>query len=332
MTAPPVFIVCSERSGSTMFWQMLDHHPDLSFVTQGEFDYAVALVGDDGTRPTAQQFRRWAVADFEYVISGNQWDESRSFDENVHAWLHATIGDSTARPAAVVHRHADRLPFLFDDAQYVHLVRDGRHVAESCVRLGWNNDLWHAASRWIDAETEMDRLREKVGAEAMIDVRYEDLVSDPIRVLDRICEFLGLRAAAEEMLAYSQRGGDYDAPNGAQLDRWRNWPEDDIRLVEGRIGDLLVSRGYEVSGLPPLAPSAWALWRMRVVGRLRGIERRIRLHGAAAVAAEFVGGRLGLASLRRWGGARRIEVTDQERKRTSHDFFGEVDSPLEPSG
>ncbi len=331
MSAPPVFVVCSERSGSTMFWQMLDHHPDICFVNQGEFDYAVAMVGDDGTRPTARQFLNWAGADFEYVLSGYRWDHSRSFDANVHAWLHSAIDDTSTRPAAVVHHHAHRLPLVFDRAQYIHLVRDGRHVAESCVRLGWDHDLWHAAERWIAAETEVERLRERVGAGAMIDVRYEDLVSDPVGVLTDVCEFLNVDPAAEEMLDYSNRDSDYEAPNGEQLDRWRTWPDEDIRLVEGRIGDLLRSRGYKLSGLPPSIPSVWRLRRMRFVGRLRGIQRRIKLHGVLSVAAEFLGGRLGLVAIKRWGSVRRIEVSDQERKRTSHDDFDGAGSSPEPA-
>ena len=45
----PVFLVGSERSGTTLLRLMLDHHPRLAF--EHEIDYVVDRVGEDGTFP-----------------------------------------------------------------------------------------------------------------------------------------------------------------------------------------------------------------------------------------------------------------------------------------
>lgn len=45
----PVFLVGSERSGTTLFRLMLDHHPQIAFFF--EFEYAVAMMSPTGSSP-----------------------------------------------------------------------------------------------------------------------------------------------------------------------------------------------------------------------------------------------------------------------------------------
>ena len=45
----PVFLVGSERSGTTLLRLMLDHHPDIAFNLESV--YIVAKISEDGTFP-----------------------------------------------------------------------------------------------------------------------------------------------------------------------------------------------------------------------------------------------------------------------------------------
>jgi Sulfotransferase family len=108
-----------------------------------------------------------------------------------------------------------RIPFLaaaFPAARFVHLVRDGRAVAFSLTRVDWwedgvvwwygdtprrwrerGGDPWElAATHWV---RELASIGEGLGAvapERRLELRYEQLVGDPVAVLRRVAGFAGL--------------------------------------------------------------------------------------------------------------------------------------------
>jgi hypothetical protein len=82
----------------------------------------------------------------------------------------------------------------FPDGRFVHIVRDGRAVAASLLRVDWGpNTIDEAARMWLV------RLSYGLAAEAATEgvipvtrVRYEDLVAEPEPTLRRLCEQLEL--------------------------------------------------------------------------------------------------------------------------------------------
>jgi hypothetical protein len=58
-----------------------------------------------------------------------------------------------------VHRHYDRLLRLWPEARFIHLVRDPRDVASSCIGMGWAGNVWTGVTRWIEAERLWDEVR-----------------------------------------------------------------------------------------------------------------------------------------------------------------------------
>ena len=52
---------------------------------------------------------------------------------------------------ATCHKHFDRLLRIWPRARFVHIVRDGRDVARSCIGMGWAGNVWHGSERWIAA-------------------------------------------------------------------------------------------------------------------------------------------------------------------------------------
>lgn len=104
-----------------------------------------------------------------------------------------------------------------------------------------------------------------------MEVRYEDLVTDPTRTLERICSFVDLRFTPA-MLRYPDRAprrlrefqdlpnrsGDSrraihaltaKPPQAGRVAAWRRQmgPEE-VRYFESAAGDLLSELGYELSG------------------------------------------------------------------------------------
>lgn len=80
--------------------------------------------------------------------------------------------------------HLPQIVKKYPDAQYLYLIRDGRDVVASQVKAGFG-DPPGAAQRWIDANEACLKAMNNKRLSAM-SVRYEDLVTSPQAVFERI--------------------------------------------------------------------------------------------------------------------------------------------------
>ena len=243
----PVFLVGSERSGTTLLRLMLDHHPEIAF--DKEFDYAVTMVSDTGVRPPTRAYRSWVV-----TVRGMKYEvnPSLAYQQLVNDFLRQKRVASGGKPCvgATIHRNFDRSRFLWPEATYIHLVRDPRDVARSVVQKEWAGNVYQAAEYWLDAERCWESLAGHLSEDQAIEVRYENLVTDAETVLSAICGFMGLRYSPA-MLEYSADAPQYPAPDPSLVAQWRTaMAPRDIALVEIRTGPLLQRRGYVRSGYP----------------------------------------------------------------------------------
>jgi hypothetical protein len=167
-------------------------------------------------------------------------------------------------------RHLPLLERLFPDAQYVHLIRDGRDAALSFLQMpaGTYTRTWahprtpaQFACLWRSEVAAARALGARVGPGRYHEARYEDLVADPEAVVRAICDFAAL-PFEPGMLAYAS---DVDVSGKPHQQRLlqpptpgvRNWrtelsPEE-ARAFEAVAGDLLDELGYELLE-PPARP------------------------------------------------------------------------------
>ena len=98
-------------------------------------------------------------------------------------------------------RHLALLDELFPDAQYVHLIRDGRDAALSFLQMpeGTFTRTWahprtpaQFACLWRKEVGDARALGRRVGATRYHEVRYEALVAEPDATVRRICAFAGI--------------------------------------------------------------------------------------------------------------------------------------------
>jgi hypothetical protein len=135
--------------------------------------------------------------------------------------------------------HLGGLSRLYPDAQYIHMLRDGRDVAVSNLSLPWGpRTVREAARRWRDLIFVGQRTIQAKRL-PVIDVRYEDLIESPPTVLSRILKFLALQGDPEHLLSvmpvFKARGG-----------VWRDkFTAQDREIFASEAGDLLMRLGYE---------------------------------------------------------------------------------------
>lgn len=126
-------------------------------------------------------------------------------------------------------------------------------IANSGVSV-WAHSGWGTWPRHVTEWGSPERLRQHFPGTDLLAVRYEDLRSDPVAILGRIVEFLGLGGAAEpERLKRAVENTSLDRMRAAEriarsqreTDDFRNLPANGF-FGEGLCGQSLASIGSDV--------------------------------------------------------------------------------------
>ena len=272
----PVFIVGAMRSGSTLLRLMMDHHPQISNF--GEFDYPVKWI-TNGQFPSIKTYRKNLEYDRIFLDHNFNIDPdldyanlSRSFIEQ------ASHRCNTPIIAATVHANLSYLSDIWQTARFIHLVRDPRDVSHSCVKMNWAGNVWYGVNYWINPICQWKTLLKQTSAELRMEVRYEELVSNPKQQLIRICDFLNLKYY-EEMLSYPKYTT-YKAPHQALANKWKHsLSKREIQLIEFRCKNLMQEFGYEISDPNPLPPTFFNRVTLYLEHRTNRLVENIRRYG-----------------------------------------------------
>lgn len=293
----PALLVGAERSGTTVLRLMLDHHPQITW--NPEFEYSVDRVGDGGVWPSVPAYCEWLATSRRFQEDGFTIDSSLDYPALVSDFL-AQRRKRSGKPivGATVHRHYSRLACLWPKARFIHIVRDPRDVAKSVINMGWAGNVWTGVEEWMRAEKDWERTRSTLSSEDWIEVRYEDLVADTRTTLTRICRFLGVDYHPA-MLDYPA-DTTYKSPDVTLIDQWRKKSAVfEVQLIEARVADMMVERGYSLSGFEPIDVEPWlARWLEKQSRRTRR-KHRIERYGLWLVILDGIARRIGPKILRR---------------------------------
>jgi hypothetical protein len=283
MPPPPFFIVGFQRSGTTLLRVMLDNHPEIAIPldTTGlwirydhrlESEYNGLSTEDDVRRLVSdllaeERIRLWGIpleADRIVAAIGPEPSLGRTIDAFHRAYAAARgksrWGDKD--PGNMVRMH--RINDWFPDAQFLHIIRDGRDACLSQLEVDFGyDDVLPCACDWREQVEWVRRIGAILGLTRYLEVKYEDLVKQPEAVLKRVCAFL----AADydpQMLEYHRRVEKSvpdskrhiwpkigQPPRSDNAERWkREMSPGQVICFEKRAGRLLSELGYEVTPGP----------------------------------------------------------------------------------
>lgn len=282
------FLVGTGRCGSTALQHHLAQHPRVGWLSN------VLTVAPGWTSLNRYILKLDARVPIPRITKGRIhpsecypfWDQHVPGFSEPYRDLLST--DVTKRQAATLRRIVDevtvpsrpnllikltgwpRVGFLaevFPEARFIHLLRDGRAVANSLINVSfwsgwlgptrwrWGNLTADQASRWKAAgesfvalagiEWEIlvgahDRALEQLPEDRVLEVRYEKLTAQPKMEIERILQFMRL----------GSRRGTLPAPEEAFQSSNTRWRDDlaprQKEVLERCIADALQHHGYEL--------------------------------------------------------------------------------------
>lgn len=205
---PPFFILGCPRSGTTLLQVLLDSHPALAIPPESFiFDRFGPLLGTYGDLADPARLRALAadvLADERIRDWGLRATPAELLErtaERSAAGLFDALFSLYARQSGKTRwgdktpQHALRIPELlavYPGARIIHLIRDGRDVAESTARIAIGPcSILAIARRWRRYMETVAAASAGLPADQFLEVRFEDLVRDPAAARRRIMSFIG---------------------------------------------------------------------------------------------------------------------------------------------
>jgi hypothetical protein len=240
----PIIIVGTGRCGSTVFHRLLANHPQLMWLSGFTYRY-----------PDKPAWNRWAVTAMDNPILRRLLGEKIRPGENYRFWDRHAYGfsepcrdllasDVSSRVKKQVRAALEpmlsskrnrllvkitgwpRIGFLheiFEDAKFIHIVRDGRAVASSLLHVGfwrgwygphgWRAGLlspedqatWESYDRsftalagleWRIQMRAIEAARRTLDPRLFFEVKYEAFCEQPVETYRRVLEFAELPDSA----------------------------------------------------------------------------------------------------------------------------------------
>lgn len=249
----PFFIIGSGRCGSTLLRELLNQHPGLIippesysipsiykkhriYATLPWKDYLNIILGEFENH---KEFYTWnldlarckqklfdlepADQSLRKVIKQIYEEYAKANDKPTAYWGDKSIVNTL---------YLDYLDTIFDAPKYIHMVRDGHDVVASFLDHKLLDTIEAAAIQWNSAVDYCTLFKRKAPAR-IVEVRYEDLVTDPAAELQKVCSFLKIKFhegmakspkdAVTGDLIHEHHHGVKKAISTASIGRWQSY-------------------------------------------------------------------------------------------------------------
>ena len=278
----PCFMFGHTRSGLTILLKILSNYtPVAGCRDQGmllRFKDVLPHYGDLTVQSNMMRLIQDILNSYEYtrLLRAPEIDATELYDRLPEMTYAALINEVYKVKASASGKtnwiektpyYALRIPDLlelFPNARLIHMSRDGRDVAASVFRSKHGHKNGYAAGRyWNDHILAARSGRDLVGSENFYELRYEDLLGDPVGSFAGLVEFLRMDPSLVD--AWEKDADSILKRNNTN--KWKTQLSDrDIRLFERVAGDTLELYGYKTVTPPesrtPVNPIEARLLRM----------------------------------------------------------------------
>ena len=297
----PVLIGGCDRSGTTLLGALLGNHSECLCVPESQFKLEMVRYADWGRDDVDIAHVLSKINDsFRFKLWGLDIDEEsvpvgqiRSSYKELMSWIVKQYGKKYGKPNPSIWidhtpsntRYASTLFELLPEARIIHIVRDGRAVASSLMKLEWGPCTINNAARYWVEKVAYGLAAELFWGEKRVQrITYEELVQNPETTLEKICCWLNInyqkdmiRGSESEFVVPRYTRNQHalvgKEPNVKRTSAWKNeLTPRQIEVFENLTGDFLSHLGYTLSY------GAKAIPMTKLERRLLRIQETLKRH------------------------------------------------------
>ena len=263
----PVFVIGHRRSGTTMLVRLIRKYFEINFGPETQFIVRYyKKLSKYGDLEKEKNFYRLAKE-----ISEERFFEraKRNFDftfnldkimnpdiERTYSSLLSNMFEQFSNQQEMM-RWGDKTPAyhldlpiidkLFPEAQYVHILRDGRDVALSqrYTHFGPKN-VYCAAKEWVTAVEKISDFSKTLERTKFIAFKYEDILTDPEKIMIQLIQFLSIDDKDGKVTKQIKRNIHDDVRKG-NFFKWKDqFSKKEMLIFEKVAHSVLVENDYPV--------------------------------------------------------------------------------------
>ena len=268
----PLFIVGMPRSGTKLLRSLLNQHPHIGILNI-ETEFLPTWVknwqrhGDLSKRRKFHRFYRkmLKLTYFMYMKERGDLIHEQTWFNLCKSYTVPGVFEALVRHDAEVEfdsikiwgdkspsyiRRLSILKEIFPSARFVHIIRDVRDYCLS-INKAWGKNMIRAAQRWCGDVQEAKSIGRELD-ESYLEIRYEDLITEPKQILQKICNFLDIEFDSQMLYlsSPSENIGDAKRLKWIKSDNkekyYHSMRPNIRRKIEAIASSVLVSCGYSV--------------------------------------------------------------------------------------
>lgn len=275
----PIFIVGAPRSGTTMLSVILDRHPHICIPPETQFFTAfLPSLPGDAEAMTTEELVQFALEsprikdlklDKQHVL--DHFSTTGPQAENLFAALLMSYSKKQGkiRYGEKSPGHLNHIPQIlaaFPKAKIICIVRDGRDVVRSLLKVKWAEPenprrFWLFCMQWNDLTRLALQYFQTMAQEQFHLVKYEEILTQPEREIVKICAFLGEQFYPSQLSGTAQsgvvpeweqswKGNAVKALDQSRISAWRNSAsQEQIWAMNCMMGKTLAAAGYNETGM-----------------------------------------------------------------------------------
>lgn len=233
----PIFIIGTGRCGSTIFYEMLSNHPEIGFISSLNVRFPKSLIlwsmntwfGKIGLRlGIIRPAEAYSLLNSIFPGYGRPVrtlrasDVSENTQENIKKLVIKILKYQHKEHFLYKYTGWSRIGFfnkIFPDCLFIHVIRDGRAVANSMLNVSWWNG-WQGPQNWRWGELpdkykkewresnmsfsvlaaiewkmildEVEESKKEIEPNRFFQIKYENLIEKPIEVFADVTKYCGL--------------------------------------------------------------------------------------------------------------------------------------------